>query len=143
MQPVTINNKQFTLTLWLIQWLLLLLTVMIIPVALIYDLKLLVIIPISITIIFINHKQIKRQHNYQFKMNSNGQLNLIFDLETDKQKSARLSIESCWQLPQILLLKMKHNKQTIYATIFRSVLGPQKYAHLLVGLTQVETNNEY
>ncbi len=142
MQPVTIDSNQFFSTLWLIQIVLLTISGILILISLKFNLWLLILLIGPLALLFINQSKISQQRFYRFKMNGSGELSLVKDIQLTQQSLGRLKVETYWQMPQLLFLKMKHNKQTIYAAVFRSVLGPRNFSHLLVGIMQSGKHDE-
>ena len=158
MQPVTIKNNQFLNSLWISQVCLLLLMVIVILVGVLEIIWFLIVLPVFILAYFSNHQTIYNQSNIQLTMRTNGQL-IATDqsqkpqLNSKKQASESLGvfekddeisadILAFWYLPHILMLKLeaKQVNKPIYITVFRAVVGAQKFSNLLVGLTQLNTS---
>jgi Na+-transporting methylmalonyl-CoA/oxaloacetate decarboxylase beta subunit len=144
-QPVTIKNNQYFNTLWITQVLLAVLASMLVWIAVASNLWLLMLLPITCLLMWVNHRSIKHQSKYQYSMRSNGQLiiseqspalnNSILPNEDDMV----VEIKAFWQLPHLLFLQLttKLSSQPIYICLFRPVVGATNFSQILVGITQI------
>ena len=146
MQPVTITSKHFTNTLWLSQAVLLLLLIVLLWAMVNIHIWLSVFIPLVLLFLYVNRQTMIEQSNLKFTMRTNGRLAVTrqniegsMNRDVDSDDEMIVEVKSFWYLPQILTLKLniKSIRKPVYLTLFRSVVKPSFFSHLLVGLTQL------
>ena len=149
MQLVTIKNSHYSNTLWLIQFGLILLAVVAVILAVVNDMRLLLSMPVLLLVLYTNQRTLSQQSQLSFAMRSHGQLVLInhmsghlmaeMNADPDSDQEMTVEVKSFWHLPGVLMLQLANQQlsKPVYITLFRSVMGPSKFSHLLVGLTQL------
>ena len=116
---------------------------------------LLVLLPVVIYALYINHQTIVEQSKLQLTMRTNGELVVSDRSSPDviKHNNDQLErhsssdeviveIAAFWYFPRVLMLKLKAENinKTVYLTLFKSVINSDQFSQLLVGLTQLNTS---
>ncbi len=139
MQPVTIESKDYSNTLWLPQIVLLVLSLVLLWLAFTLEVWFLALLPVFMMMLYNNKQTLTEQSTFKFNMYTNGNLTLNSEATDSQNNDSKVVVQSIWYLPQVLLLKLnvKTSEKPVYLTVFRSVVGPADFSLLLVGLTQL------
>ena len=139
MQPVTIESKDYSNTLWLPQIVLLVLSLVLLWLAFTLEVWFLALLPVFMMMLYNNKQTLTEQSTFKFNMHTNGNLTLNSEATDSQNNDSKVVVQSIWYLPQVLLLKLnvKTSEKPVYLTVFRSVVGPADFSLLLVGLTQL------